>query len=75
MRVVEQQIDVTLPSNAVKMLIVQPFLEFQAPVQQSLALTPACTQRLEDEIDSTFAKVAAHNRRFVLFTNHGFEAE
>ncbi len=67
MRVSEQQIDVTLPSNAVRMLIAQPFLEFQAPVQEPFALTPACVQRLEDAIDNTFATVAAYHPRFVLF--------
>ena len=67
MRVLEQQIDVTLPSNAVRMLIAQPFLEFQAPVQEPFALTPASVQRLEDAIDNTFAKAAAYHPRFVLF--------
>jgi hypothetical protein len=67
MRVLEQQIDVTLPSNAVKILIAQPFLEFQAPIQEPFALTPASVQRLEDAIDNTFAKVAAYQPRFVLF--------
>src|SRR4051812_22442133 len=67
MQVVEQQIDVTLPSNAVRMLIAQPFLEFQPPVQEPFALTPACVQRLQDAIDHTFVKVAAYHPRFVLF--------
>jgi hypothetical protein len=67
MRVPEQQIDVTLPSDAVRMLIVQPFLEFQPPVQEPFALTQACAQRLENAIDSTFAKVTEYHPRFVLF--------
>ena len=67
MRVLEQQVDVTLPSNAVRMLIAQPFLEFQTPVQEPFALTPASVQRLQDAIDNTFAKVAAYHPRFVLF--------
>src|SRR5687767_10700420 len=67
MRVLEQQIDVTLPSNAVRMLIAQPFLEFQAPIQEPFALTPASVQHLQDAIDNTFAKVAAYHPRFVLF--------
>src|SRR3979490_2681672 len=67
MRVSEQQIDVTVPSNAVRMLIAQPFLEFQAPVQEPFSLTAPCVQRLDDAIDNTFTKVAAYHPRFVLF--------
>ena len=67
MRVPGQQIDVTLPSNAVRMLIAQPFLEFQDPVQEPFALTPVSVRRLEDAVDNTFVKVAAYHPRFVLF--------
>lgn len=45
----------------------QPFLEFQAPVQEPFALAEASVKRLEDAIDNTFAKAAAYLPRFVLF--------
>src|SRR5436305_628293 len=67
MRVPEQQVDMTLLSNAVRMLIVQPFLEFQPPVQEPFALSESCAQRLENAIDNTFARAAEYHPRFVLF--------
>lgn len=66
MRVLEQQIDVTLPSTAIRMLIAQPFLEFQAPLQEPFRLEPGCAQHLEDAIDTTFARVAEFQPQFVL---------
>jgi hypothetical protein len=67
MLVPEKQIDVTLPSGSVKMLIVQPYLEFQRPVQEPFPLRPTCQRRLLDAIDNVFIACGTINPQLVLF--------
>lgn len=66
-QVLEQQIDVTLPSTSIKMLIVQPHLEFLEPVQEPFPLQQVCNQRLLDVIDSAFQKALAYHAQLILF--------
>ena len=50
----EQQISVTLPAAAVRMLIVQPYLELEPPLQEPFPLRPECSQHLLDAITNVF---------------------
>jgi len=63
----EQQIVVTLPSTSVKMLVAQPYLEFQAPVQEPFALTPECDARMLAGIDNIFSAARTFHPHFVVF--------
>jgi hypothetical protein len=65
-RVPEQQIDVTLPSTSVNMLIAQPFLEFQAPVQEPFALRPECAARILAAIDNVFVVAGTFHPHFIV---------
>ena len=62
----EQQIDVTLPSTSVKMLIAQPFLEFQTPIQEPFALRPECAARILAAVDNIFVVVGAFHPHFIV---------
>ena len=66
MRVPEQQIDVTLSSTSVKMLIAQPFLEFQAPLQEPFPLRPECAARLLTGIDKIFTVARSFHPDFIV---------
>src|SRR5450759_299283 len=63
----EQQIDVTLPSTSVKMLIVQPHLEFLEPTQEPFPLRQECSQRLLDVVDNVFRIASAYHPQLILF--------
>src|SRR5579871_3718701 len=67
MNVIEQQIDVTLPATSVRMLVVQPFLELQTPIQEPFNLRPDCVDRLLRAIDSTFTIAHTFHPHFVVF--------
>lgn len=67
MFVSEQRIDVTLPLNSVKMLFVQPHLEFQGPIQEPFPLRQECIQRLLDVVDNVFLKARTYHPHMVLF--------
>jgi hypothetical protein len=62
----EQLIDVTLPSTSVKMLVAQPFLELQAPVQEPFALAPECASRILAGIDNIFEVARKCHPHFIL---------
>ncbi|MGA9645425.1 MAG: hypothetical protein WBQ76_05835 [Candidatus Korobacteraceae bacterium] len=63
----EQQIGVTLPSTAVKMLVVQPYLELQSPRQEPFPLRPECSRRLLDAITNVFEISRTYCPHLVLF--------
>lgn len=63
----EQQIKVTLPAAAVRMLIVQPYLELQSPPQEPFPLRPGCRQHLLDAITNVFDVSRTYAPHFVLF--------
>jgi hypothetical protein len=67
MNVIEQQIDVTLPATSVRMLIVQPFLELQNPIQEPFNLHPDCVTRLMAAIDSVFTIARTFHPHFIVF--------
>src|ERR1700733_14955033 len=66
-QVVEQQIDVTFPSTSVKMLIVQPHLEFQEPTQEPFPLRQECNQRLLNVGDNVFRMAQTCHPKMILF--------
>ena len=63
----EQLLDVTLPSTSIRMQLVQPFLEFEAPIQEPFPLSQGCEQRLLDVIDAVFERAALHRPHVILF--------
>ena len=67
MLIVEQTVAVTLPSDMVRMMVVQPFLDFRQPLREPFPLRDACAERLMDAINSVFEKVAEHRPHMVLF--------
>jgi hypothetical protein len=67
MNVIEQQIDVTLPAISVRMLVVQPFLELQTPIQEPFNLRLHCVDRLLRAIDSVFTIAQTFHPHFVVF--------
>jgi hypothetical protein len=62
----EQHIDVTLSANNVKMFMVQPYLEFENPLQEPFPLTPACTQKLLDSVDHVFEMYVTFRPQIIL---------
>jgi hypothetical protein len=65
-QVPEQQLDVTLPQSSVRMLIAQPFLESQAPIQEPFALRPECAARMLAAIDNLFAVAGTFHPHFIV---------
>jgi hypothetical protein len=63
----EQPIDVTLPADSVRLLLVQPFLQLQEPLQEPFPPSAACAARLAAAIDSVFQNTALHHPHIVLF--------
>jgi hypothetical protein len=63
----EQPIDITLSENSVKMLIAQPFLEFQPPIQEPFALLPGCAARMLAGIDRVFLVAGTFRPHFIVF--------
>lgn len=63
----EQQIGVTIPSTAVKMFVVQPYLQLQNPLQEPFPLRPDCSRRLLDAITNVFEMSRAYRPHLVLF--------
>jgi hypothetical protein len=67
MQVAEFEIDVTFPSNSVKMLLAQPFLEFLQPQQEPFPLSPVCNVRLLQAIDNIFDVARLSRPHFIVF--------
>ena len=67
MLVSEQQIDLTLPSVSVKMLIVQPHLDFQIPLQEPFPVRPECRDRLIKVVDNVFSSYGTFSPQLILF--------
>lgn len=67
MRVCEEPIKVTLSRTRVRMLIVQPHLDFQQPAQEPFPIHPECIQRLGQSIDSVLDRAATLHPNVVLF--------
>lgn len=65
--VVEKQINVALPSGSVKMLFVQPYLEFVAPNQEPFPFVAGCSGRLNQSIDKAFEIAHTFDPHFILF--------
>jgi hypothetical protein len=63
----EQRISLTLPSTHVKMLLVQPFIEFSRPLQEPFTLTPQVTTHIRSGIDNVFAVAEEFHPHFILF--------
>jgi len=67
----ETPINVTLPANSVRMLIVQPHLTFQTPLQEPFPLTQACTDRLMNAIPTVFELARTPHCPVILFPEFG----
>lgn len=67
MLVSEQPVDVTLPSDTVRLMLAQPFLQLRRPLQEPFPLDPECATRMASAIDAVFIHVAARQPHFVLF--------
>lgn len=65
--VVEEQINVALPSGSVKMLFVQPYLKFAAPRQEPFPFVAACGARLSQSIDTAFDIARTFDPHLILF--------
>ena len=65
--VVEKHINVALPFGSVKMLFVQPLIEFQVPNQEPFALVEGCRDRLIQSIDRAFEIAHTFDPHFILF--------
>ena len=66
-QVFEESIDLTLPSTCVKMLIAQPYLEFEQPLQEPFKLISACRSRMLSGIANVFAVSNAFQPHVILF--------
>ncbi len=66
-QVFEQSISVTFPSTCVKMLMVQPYLEFETPLQEPFPLLPGCSDKLIKAIDKAFDIAGTFNAHIMLF--------
>jgi hypothetical protein len=69
--VVERQINVTLPFSSVKMLSVQPCLEFAGPLQEPFPLAAGCCARLCQSVDKAFDIARTFDPHFFLFPEFG----
>ena len=67
MLVVEQNVAATLPADTVRMMLVQPFLEFGEPPMEPFPPSAAYAQRLTDAISDVFEKVIQYSPRVILF--------
>lgn len=63
----ETTIDLTFPTVSTSMLIVQPFLEFPAPVQEPFKLIATCASRMLSGIDNVFALSRSAKPNVILF--------
>lgn len=67
MLVSEQPVAVTLPFDAVLLMLVQPFLQLQQPLQEPFPIDSTCAARITRAIDAIFVHVAARRPHFILF--------
>ena len=67
MHIDEQPLAVTLPSMSTRMVLVQPFLEFEPPQQEPFPLSQACERRLSDAIDTVFECATSRRAHVILF--------
>lgn len=67
LQVVEKKINVALPIGSVKMLFVQPYLEFAAPLQEPFSFVADCVARLSQSIDTAFDIARTFDPHFILF--------
>jgi hypothetical protein len=63
----ERPIAVTLPFDTVRLMLVQPFLQLQQPLQEPFPLDLSCITRMTVAIDTVFTHIAAHQPHFVVF--------
>jgi hypothetical protein len=70
-QVSEQAISVALPSTSVKMLMVQPYLEFETPLQEPFPLLAECSTRLAQAIDTVFEIARTFDPHIMLFPEFG----
>jgi len=70
-QVSEQAISVALPSTSVKMLMVQPYLEFDTPLREPFPLLAECTTRLAQAIDTVFEIARIFDPHIMLFPEFG----
>src|SRR5665213_3375756 len=65
--ILEQPINIILPKTSVRMLIAQPFLEFDTPLQEPFPLLPACAARMTVGIDQVFSIALEFQPHFIVF--------
>lgn len=66
-QVFEESIDLTFPSAHVKMLVVQPYLQFHQPLQEPYKLLNECGSRMLSGIDNVFALSNTFQPNVILF--------
>jgi hypothetical protein len=65
--IVEEQISVTLPTESVRILSAQPFLEFQEPVQEPYPMSVDCASRLSQGLDRMIEAATLSRPQFIIF--------
>lgn len=65
--IVEEAINVTLPSTSVKMLLAQPFLQLRTPVQEPFTLSDDCRLRMSAGIANVLKIAATVQPHVILF--------
>lgn len=65
--IVEEKIPVTLPTESVRILSAQPFLEFQLPFQEPYHVSMQCKSRLSEGLERIIDAAKASKPQFVIF--------
>lgn len=65
--VIQEPLDVTLPSESVRVLSVQPFISFKTPVQEPFPVSGECESRLMRGIDCVLDSVRSRSPQFIVF--------
>ena len=63
----EEQIDVTFPSESVRVLCAQPYISFREPIQEPFPLSKDCVTRLLNGIDCVFEAAFLYHPQFIVF--------
>lgn len=67
LRLIEEQIDVTFPSESVRILCAQPFISFKEPIQEPFPISDECETRLLKGGDCVFDAASLYHPQFIVF--------
>lgn len=65
--IISEQLDVTLPSERVRILSAQPFISFRDPTQEPFPVSDECESRLLKGLGCVLDAARLHSPQFVLF--------